>query len=121
MGHPGMCPLTGRAPAPTNSEGISETPPDHRQSSKTRPDPFPDGRTHCGTTLRSRQGTPKTVTVTLQTRHTHERPCGATLSHRAREPPIGHIMSGYDLVSVSEASRLSRCPVSSKVRHVRDS
>ena len=27
MGHPGMRPLTGRAPAPTNSEGFSEPHP----------------------------------------------------------------------------------------------
>ena len=98
MGHPGLRPLTGRAPAPTNSEGFSEPHPDHRQSSKTRPDPGFRRQTHCRTTLRSRQGTPKTVTVTLQTRHTHERPCGATSSHPAREPPRPHYV-GFDLLS----------------------
>jgi hypothetical protein len=52
MGHPGMCPLTGRAPAPTNSEGISEPHPTTDRAVKRDRIRFrtgePTAGRHCG-------------------------------------------------------------------------
>ena len=102
MGHPGLRPLTGRAPTPTNSEGFSEPQPGHRQSSKRNRIGFPAGAHHqlpAGNT-----GLPPDVTLMDTT--TSTRACRLSAAMRpAPQPRVGFVTAAEVAAEMTRSGR----------------